>query len=307
VIMHISRREIQSKMTKEGVTEAIIACIPMLTKPEEGVVTLLNLLNNNKKNLRAFGQRAVCIAAATMLAKGKSMDIVLLGFCAKSLGCLIADASCNTTPEEGIKLRHALQQGFGNGGGIESLSLCLSALLQENVSSVIRQEVTCETETAVDVLRTLVEALFGHTQNQDRCARLGVIPTIMRLMEKHKDDAEIIQAGCWSLYNVGRSHKQNTRTIAAEGGMKYVTQAAEIYCNLGGQELSMADFSSEPVTLKWEVACVACGKTSSDVGGGKLAKCAACTVAPRYCSSECQRMCWRAHKAECQANKMQKT
>jgi hypothetical protein len=51
--------------------------------------------------------------------------------------------------------------------------------------------------------------------------------------------------------------------------------------------------------------CVACGKTAADVecGAGKLLRCSACTIAPKYCSVACQRACWKAHKAECKANR----
>jgi hypothetical protein len=50
-------------------------------------------------------------------------------------------------------------------------------------------------------------------------------------------------------------------------------------------------------------ARVACGRTSADVGMKALLRCSACSVAPLYCSVECQRACRRAHKAECKANK----
>jgi hypothetical protein len=49
--------------------------------------------------------------------------------------------------------------------------------------------------------------------------------------------------------------------------------------------------------------CVACGKSAADVGVNRLLKCSACTVAPRYCSAECQSACWKAHKAECKTNR----
>jgi hypothetical protein len=49
--------------------------------------------------------------------------------------------------------------------------------------------------------------------------------------------------------------------------------------------------------------CVACGKTAADVGATKLMKCSGCTIAPKYCSPECQQTCWREHKAECKANR----
>jgi hypothetical protein len=52
-----------------------------------------------------------------------------------------------------------------------------------------------------------------------------------------------------------------------------------------------------------EMTCVACGKSAADVGASRMLKCSACTIAPKYCSAECQSACWPAHKAECRSNK----
>ena len=49
--------------------------------------------------------------------------------------------------------------------------------------------------------------------------------------------------------------------------------------------------------------CVACGKTALDVQRSRLFKCSVCTIAPKYCSAECQAACWPSHKAECKANR----
>ena len=50
--------------------------------------------------------------------------------------------------------------------------------------------------------------------------------------------------------------------------------------------------------------CVACGKTALDVQLNRLFKCSVCTIAPRYCSVECQTAGWPSHKAECKANRL---
>jgi hypothetical protein len=49
--------------------------------------------------------------------------------------------------------------------------------------------------------------------------------------------------------------------------------------------------------------CVRCSKTAADEGLRKLLKCSACTIAPLYCSTACQKACWKEHKAECKANR----
>ncbi len=50
-------------------------------------------------------------------------------------------------------------------------------------------------------------------------------------------------------------------------------------------------------------ACTACGKSQEELGGIRLLKCSACTLAPRYCSAACQKISWSTHKAECKTNK----
>jgi hypothetical protein len=50
-------------------------------------------------------------------------------------------------------------------------------------------------------------------------------------------------------------------------------------------------------------ACVVCGKTAGSPGVKKLLKCSACTIEPLYCSAECQKASWGAHKAECKSNR----
>ncbi len=49
--------------------------------------------------------------------------------------------------------------------------------------------------------------------------------------------------------------------------------------------------------------CVACSKSAADVNIKRLLLCSVCTVAPAYCSVECQRACLPAHNAECKANR----
>jgi hypothetical protein len=48
--------------------------------------------------------------------------------------------------------------------------------------------------------------------------------------------------------------------------------------------------------------CAVCGKQAHDVGMKKLRKCGMCTLAPRYCGAECQKLAWPAHKKDCKAN-----
>jgi hypothetical protein len=66
--------------------------------------------------------------------------------------------------------------------------------------------------------------------------------------------------------------------------------------------------NSEPdnASHKQIEACVACSKTPAELGMARLLKCSACTLAPAYCSGECQRVHWRAHKSDCKAHRKAK-
>jgi hypothetical protein len=64
----------------------------------------------------------------------------------------------------------------------------------------------------------------------------------------------------------------------------------------------VADVVAERAQQKLKETCQACGKTAAELGKNML-KCSACTLAPFYCGSECQKAAWPAHKAECKANR----
>jgi hypothetical protein len=49
--------------------------------------------------------------------------------------------------------------------------------------------------------------------------------------------------------------------------------------------------------------CVNCGKQAAEMPLQRLLKCSACTIMPAYCSTECQKACWKGHKVECKANR----
>jgi hypothetical protein len=68
-------------------------------------------------------------------------------------------------------------------------------------------------------------------------------------------------------------------------------------------KVSQARASSSPQKPACVEACVMCGKTREQTGLKQLLKCSGCTIAPRYCGAECQKGHWKAHKAECKANK----
>jgi hypothetical protein len=64
------------------------------------------------------------------------------------------------------------------------------------------------------------------------------------------------------------------------------------------------DEQEQMVAKKLAEACSLCGKTAQELGLVRLLRCSACTIAPLYCSAECQRGAWERHKSECKASRM---
>ena len=65
----------------------------------------------------------------------------------------------------------------------------------------------------------------------------------------------------------------------------------------------VARWVAEREEQKLGETCEACGKSARDLGKKVMLKCSACTLAPLYCGSECQKAAWPAHKAACKANR----
>ena len=122
-------------------------------------------------------------------------------------------------------------------------------------------------------------------------------------------------SGCDALYHLAKKHERNTDIVTAAGGSAFIERAIQLNAT-GDLHDPFAD-SRDGTDHHKEVqvgtsaegkACVACGKTCADLGGGKkLVKCSACTIEPYYCSVECQKLCWYAHKTECKENKKRPT
>jgi hypothetical protein len=70
------------------------------------------------------------------------------------------------------------------------------------------------------------------------------------------------------------------------------------------QELESECASMTSAKHKSPKVCSACGKSSDEMGKRKMLRCSVCSVAPVYCSTECQHAAWPGHKAECKANRL---
>jgi hypothetical protein len=169
------------------------------------------------------------------------------------------------------------------------------------------------------VMLALSRATSNHTQNQNVCAEVGAIDMVLQAMKKHKNDAQIQLDGARTLGGLSLCHAENTALIVSKGGLKRILRAMKSatssddirLCHIVLGQFQQVD-KTVPAALQVTVfcehlkmveACVSCGKTREEISMRQLLHCSACTVAPKYCSVECQKASWPAHKAECKANR----
>ncbi len=167
----------------------------------------------------------------------------------------------------------------------------------------------------------LAYTICANPENQSRCTKEGTIEAITGLLSVHNYDERLLCAGCTALCASSEQHALNTALVAEKGGMKYIARASKLSSLEGpDRDMNMHLLETFKQSGNWSVisavvnaqvreaqkmeeACMACGKTRAQQGMKPLLMCSACTIQPKYCSMECQKACWHAHKAGCKANR----
>jgi hypothetical protein len=167
----------------------------------------------------------------------------------------------------------------------------------------------------------LAYTICANPENQSRCTNEGTIEAVIGLLSLHRYDAKLLDAGCNALCASSEHHALNTALVAEKGGMKYIARASKLSSlegpkrdmlmhllenfKRGGNRsvISAVKTAQMREAQKMEEACTACGKTRAQQGMKPLLMCSACTIQPKYCSMECQKACWAAHKADCKAHR----
>ncbi len=177
-------------------------------------------------------------------------------------------------------------------------------------------------EQAVSALRLAAEK---HVPNQNKCRESGAIDPILQTAERFKDDRSMLSAVRQCIHAMARDHEANTeyvmRTISTSIAKKMHDTSLSMNMPVNNPAAQMRIMlASMTKAMEWEndiivrivqerknkgmtEVCIRCGKTAATMGVKELQRCSACTIAPVYCSVECQRACWGAHKAECVANR----
>ncbi len=136
---------------------------------------------------------------------------------------------------------------------------------------------------------------------------------VFTAMKVHKNDGRLQEKGSTALRLLGVTSengeimRQDPARNSVSGEHAHAARAfaglcaARAFEDQGGAS-AFKDQSAEQEPILSRM-CTGCGKTAEQAGVKKLLACSACTVAPRYCSPECQCACCKLHKAECKANK----
>jgi hypothetical protein len=200
------------------------------------------------------------------------------------------------------------QDEFVRCGGVQILMNVLK------VKSSTSRTDDLHTDRVTGALQIIEYAVFRRKEIQDMFGE-EAIRLLLRMLESYANNSEVQDEVRAAIGALMRDNPDNMTKYVMNGGLEDVLrlQGKSHFDDLETEILRvqvqrLACKEHEEAKLRREreqqqAACVACGKTAEMLGVDKLRMCSACTLAPVYCSVECQRACWKEHKAECKANK----
>ncbi len=174
---------------------------------------------------------------------------------------------------------------------------------------------------------------------RDRCRETGAIEALLGAAVRFKHSSDNLGHIRYTLMMLTQAHAQNTAYLArvmtpkqakilgtcdtqidTVEKLQHSRMPGNVQCwtskELEGiqalavdnerriQQDVVAQKLSEREREKLAEACSLCGKTAQELGLVRLLRCSACTIAPLYCSAECQRGAWKMHKSECKASRI---
>ncbi len=320
-----------ARISQEGGAEVLVSCAPTLLEKHtetawSGFVGVRNLLFCCPDLVKDFGLRAIrpiitcmqrCVTPRRVISKDHAAVLIF--------GCSLISKLLDCA--RSVPNWRQFQDEFGRCGGVKTLAKCLQVcnsdagwkvveeLMQERGVVYINAQTLPGTAVA-----TVTMCIHNHAANQSLCAAESEMYTTLRaILSKTQNQVdEVLQQNAVPILlaiveNGGNTVAGNSAASesVAESESESVlgqTRGADVSAGLSQLRVTNKASSNNHKSSKNGAkdsaeACVACGKTAADVGVKKLLKCSACTVAPRYCSAACQHACWKAHKAECRANK----
>ncbi len=240
-----------------------------------------------------------------------------------------------------VKNARGHQDEFACCGGVAlfmnvmRMSLKCQDLGADQLRGVLGDNTCIPTDGLPAACATIPLVVFNHRENQDRFGE-EALRLLQRVFYMHTTDTQVQTHARAAIRALAENNAENTTVCTRMGSsMEHILRCESgVHCGhddetdrlrapaqtdrlhaqvqtdrLRAQAQGVACKEREADVLRrgqqqqQAAACVACGKTAEMLGVDKLLHCSACTLAPCYCSVECQRACWKEHKAECKANK----
>jgi hypothetical protein len=314
--------DLKAHMLQCGLVDAVL--LAMSEAPDcdttqlFGASVLKYMVSGYGAAIKAVASRA-CLALIRAIPSLKDVDV------AQTMTCTLFQEIVDSL-DSGGGLRK-FQDDLAEEAGIKALCDCIKvydvkdrALVAQNACVILRY------------------AILGHKENQRRCEEVGAVDVLVDLISAPRDDFDLqrellhmvaidalkemprtctVKRPATSRSGADAEPGARDSTRGGKGDMVMVVLADFLAEFDDGDHDSHAEKQDAACKQPQPVphahgqlvahvrvdACVACGKTSADVGVKALLRCSACSIAPLYCSVECQRACRKAHKAECKANK----
>jgi hypothetical protein len=157
-------------------------------------------------------------------------------------------------------------------------------------------------------------------QNKDLSLKEGAAAALCQVIAKFKEDAYVHRTALLTLHGMAEGHEGIAALLTRKSLIRHAFHASQretdVQCVKQGlnnmlEQMSMQTPEGQEMVKnleerhkqKMNETCSVCAKTAREVGRERLLLCSGCTVKPLYCSAECQKTGWKAHKAECKANK----
>jgi hypothetical protein len=262
-----------------------------------GLDVLSALMLGHPDNTKALGYQAISAVLGCMRTQKQGMDLLWQGcvltqnILAKPCDAVAKSEAEDKTPQlaELLKTCRKYQDEFARCGGVK----IMVDFLETQLKSINSSSSIIVTTRLAHACCAISHAAYQHAKNQAMFGKQDARAVLQRVIDACIANPLVLCAARAALEQLpihdSDSESENIGSAPPGKGRK--------------ESLQREDENDKSIGTRQLFACVACGKTAAMMCGKKLLHCSACTLAPCYCSVECQRACWKEHKAECKANK----
>jgi hypothetical protein len=331
-------RELKTRVVAEGAGEAVIYVMSVRKEPmsqQLGLTILSSLILHHPENTHALGFQV--LSATLGVLRTMKQEHAYIQHMACPLLHQIMQACIPGFPhsesaagrnEERAKYAELEQNArkyqdeFVRCEGVSLLMKILEMNLESrhmgagDIRAAVGDGVFVRTDGLAAACATIPLVVFDHRENQDKFGAAAV-NLLLHVLDMYTTDTLVQTHACAAIRALAKNNARITAACARIGSMEHILRCEDErlhfddgHCDMETLNLSLksrATVLSDGLRRagNQQATCVACSKTAAMLGVEKLLKCSACTLAPSYCSVECQRACWKEHKSECKANTKQ--